>query len=140
MDKPISPGLKIAFLIHGIVGLVFGLAYLLIPQTAADLTNISLQGGEPWLRLVGAAILGFTASSWLGYMAHGWHDVKIVVQAEMLWTFLAAVLILWFTLNGTWPALGWVNFIIMALFFVAFTYFYWREETVPLPTAGPATR
>jgi hypothetical protein len=33
MDKPITSGLKTLFLIHAVVGLVFGLGYLVIPDT-----------------------------------------------------------------------------------------------------------
>jgi Na+-driven multidrug efflux pump len=133
MEKPISAGMKMTFLVHFIVGLVFGLGYLIIPQTVADLFNFTLDGGEPYMRIVGAAILGYTASSWLGYTAREWREVKIVVQAEIPWTLLAAALSLWFVLDGTFPVAGWVNFGLMALFFVAFSFFYWREETMPVP-------
>jgi hypothetical protein len=121
------------FLVHAIVGLVFGVAYLLFPETVADMLNINLQGGDPYVRFIGAAILGYAASSWLGYMAEEWLEVKIIVQAEIPWMLLAAVLSLWFVIDGTLTAMMWVSFIITALFFVAFAFFYWQEETMPVP-------
>jgi Ca2+/Na+ antiporter len=133
MDKPITPGLKTTFLVHFVVGLIVGLAILLIPLAVANLLNYPLDGGDPYVRLLGAATLGFAASSLLGYLAHEWREVKIVVQAEIVWTLLASLLFLWFVLDGILPAVGWLNFIVMALFFVAFLFFYWREETMPVP-------
>lgn len=133
MDKPITPGLKTFFLIHAVVGLIFGLGYLVIPTQVAGWLTLPVAGGEAFMRTVGAAILGFTASSILGYLAHEWREVKIVVQAEIAWTLLAAALSLWFVLDGTWPAMGWLSVAIMAFFFLGFTYFYWREQTMPVP-------
>jgi hypothetical protein len=136
MDKPISPGLKVTFLVHAIVAAIAGLAFLLVPHAVANLFNFNLNGGEPYLRFVGAAILGYAASSWLGYLAHEWREVKIIVQAEIPWTFLAAALSLWFIVDGILLPVAWVNFVIMILFFVAFVFFYWREETVPMLKAA----
>lgn len=139
MDKPITSGLKTLFLVHAVVGLVFGLGYLVIPATLAGWFNMPLTD-EPYLRLIGAAILGYTATSTAGYLAHSWDEVKIVVQGEFVWTGLAATLSLWFVLDGTWPVAGWINFGLMALFFLAFGYFYWREEkTLTVPRPSPRT-
>lgn len=136
MDKPISPGLKIVFALHAVVGAIFGLAFLVVPETFADLLNFTFpSGSEPYVRLVGAAILGFTASSILGYLAHSWQEVKIVLQAEIPWTFLGAVVTLWYLIDGALPAAAWINFIALAAFFVAFTFYFWREETMPVPKA-----
>jgi hypothetical protein len=137
MDKPIRPGLKVVFLVHALVGLIFGLGYLVIPVTVAGWFNMPLTD-EPYMRLIGAAILGFSATSLVGFQAHSWEEVRIVVQGEFVWTGLAAMLSLWLVLDGTWPVAGWLNFGLMALFFIAFGYYYWREErtlTVPKPAA-----
>lgn len=136
MEKPITSGLKTLFLIHAVVGLLFGLGYLLIPATVAEWFNMPITD-EFNLRMIGAAILGFTATSIAGYLAHKWDQVKIVVQGEVVWTLLAALLSLWFVLDGAWPAAGWLNFALMGLFFLAFGYFYWREESMVVPRPAP---
>lgn len=138
MDKPITSGLKAVFLVHAVVGFIFGLGYLVIPATVAGWFNMPLTD-EPYLRLIGAAIMGYAATSTVGYLAHHWDEVKIVVQGEFVWTGLAATLSLWYVLDGVWPAAGWLIFGLMALFFVAFGYFYWREEKT-LTVPGPAPR
>ena len=138
MDKPITSGLKVVFLVHSLVGLISGLGFLVMPATLVGWFNMPLTD-EPYLRLIGAAILGYSATSLVGYQAHNWDEVKIVVQGEFVWTGLAATLSLWFVLDGTWPAAGWLIFGLMALFFLAFGYFYWREERT-LTVPGPARR
>jgi len=135
MDKPITSGLKSLFLVHAVVGLLFGLGYLVIPTIMSEWFKMPAND-EPYMRLIGAAILGFTATSTVAYQAHSWDQVKIVVQGEFVWAGLAAVLSLWFVLDGDWPVAGWIMVGLMALFFLAFGYFYYREErtlTVPKP-------
>ncbi len=77
IEKPL---LKTLFLVHFVAGLVFGLPLLLIPGIFMGLMGISVPDVEPY-RLVGAAVIAFTASSWYCYQAAEWDRVKIVVQA-----------------------------------------------------------
>lgn len=121
MNKQISRGLKITFLIHAIVGAVMGLAYLMIPTIMGDWVGWNMSDFA--YRVVGAAILGFAASSWLAYMAEQWSEVRIVVEAELIWVVLAAVVQLWALLVNAVPIFGWFNFAMLALFGIAFGYF-----------------
>ena len=126
MEKQISSGLKTTFLIHFIVGLITGLVYLLIPTVWGNLVNWPVQEPAAY-RLIGAAILGFTTSSWLAYRETAWERVKIVVQMEMVWTILGTLAILWGLIFAGLPAFAWVNAVILAAFAVAFSLFYFRE-------------
>jgi hypothetical protein len=126
MEKQFTSGLKITFLIHFIVALIFGLIYLLIPKVWGNLINWPIEEATPY-RLIGAAILGFGTSSWFAYKETAWERVKIVVQMEIVWTILATLVMLWGLIFAGLPAMGWVNAIIMACFAVAFTVFYFRR-------------
>jgi hypothetical protein len=66
MDKLVRPGLKWTFLVHSVVGLIFGLIYLLIPEQWGDLINCPVDD-VPAYRLMRAAVLGFATSSILAY-------------------------------------------------------------------------
>ncbi len=126
MDKQFSRGLKITFLVHFIVGLVFGLLYLLIPEVWGNLIGWPTQ--EPAVyRLIGAAVLGFAASSWLAYREAAWEKVKIVVQAEIVWTILGTLVMLWGLIFAGLPAIGWLNAVILGGFAAAFSVFYFRR-------------
>ena len=84
MEKQIPSGLKTTFLVHFIVALIFGLILLLIPEAWGNLIGWPIK--EPAIyRLVGAAILGFGASSWWAYKETAWEKVKIVLQMEIVW-------------------------------------------------------
>ena len=124
--KKISSGLRTLFLVHFIAGLVFGLAYLLIPGTFMGWFGIKVPDLEPY-RMIGAAVLAFAASSWLGSKAAGWDDVRIIVQTEIVWTVLASLGLLYGLLLLGLPAAYWVNAIIMIIFAIAFIYFYSKK-------------
>lgn len=124
MEKHISSGLKTTFLVHIIVGAIFGLVNFLVPEVW-NLGGVLVK--EPMMyRLVGAAILGYTASSWWAYRETSWEKVKIVVQMEIVWTILATLAFLWGLLFAGLPTLLWINAVIMGGFAAAFSFFYPR--------------
>ena len=126
MNTKLSQGLKTTFLIHFIVALLFGLGYLLIPTTVGNWYGLDVQ--EPAIyRLLGGALLGFAASSWLSYQATDWESVRIVVVMEIVWTVLGTLVMLYALLYAGFPVLGWINAIILAAFAVAFGWFYYRK-------------
>jgi hypothetical protein len=125
MEKQISPGLKTLFLVHAIVGIIFGLAYLLMPDAWGSLTGVPME--DPgWYRAIGAAILGFAASSWLAYREAAWDKVKIVVQMEVVWSILGTLVALWGLLFAGFPTADWLNALVLGGFAAAFSYFYFR--------------
>jgi hypothetical protein len=126
VEKQISKGLKYTFLVHGILGIVFGFGNLLVPNLWESLS------GEPVLdptlyRVLGAAILAFTASSWLAYMETAWERVRIVVLAEMVWCILGALVALGAVVIGARPIGELGNAITLGGFGVAFSFYYFRH-------------
>jgi hypothetical protein len=126
MEKQISKGLKTTFLIHFILGGIFGLIYLLIPELWGKLINWTVQ--EPVMhRMIGAALLGYAFSSWFAYKQTAWETVQIVVQMEIVWTILGALVMIFGLIFADLPAFGWVNALILCAFAVAFIVFYVRK-------------
>lgn len=121
--KKISSGLKNLFLFHLVAGLVFGLSYIFIPNTMMGWFGVTLPDVFPW-QIIGAAILGFSASSWYCYKESEWERVRIVVLAELVWTGLVVLVGLYGLFVAGQPAIMWTNVFIMAIFFVSFAYFY----------------
>ena len=122
----ISSGLRTLFLVHFVVGLIFGLAYLFIPGTFLGWFGVTVPEELPY-RIAGAAVLAFTASSWYCYQNPEWERVKIVVLAEIVWTVLNVLVNLYGLIFAAAPAANWVNVIIMAGFAAAFIYFYYKK-------------
>ena len=126
MDKQISPGLNKTFLAHSIVGAIFGLVLLLVPDVMGTIS------GQPIIetiayRGIGAAVLAFATSSWLSYKEELWDKVKIVVQMEIVWTTLFVVVSVYGILSGQLPAMDWMNVIIVGGFGITFAIFYFRS-------------
>jgi hypothetical protein len=128
MEKQISNGLKNTFIFHFIVAIVFGLTYLLIPDTWATIVQWPLRETFPY-RLLGAALLGFGVSSWLAFKNPLWESVKIVVVMEIVWCGLGTVVMLWGMVIQGLPAIGWLNTVLMVFFTVTFGFFLIREKS-----------
>ena len=126
MDKHISPGLNKTFLAHFIVGLIFGLVLLLVPDVLGTMS------GQPILepiayRGMGAAIVAFSVSSWLAYKEKLWDKVKIVVQMELVLTILIVLVFVYGIFSGQLPLMDWMNVIIFGGFGITFAVFYFRS-------------
>src|SRR5512139_910413 len=102
-----SRGLKITFLAHAFVGLAFGLVLCLVPATWATLSNW-VPFDATVTRLYGATLLGLFVSSWLGYRATRWDEVRIVVQMEIAITVLGGLVGPYSALFAGAPPFIWV--------------------------------
>lgn len=124
MEKNISSGLKNLFLVHMIIGGIFGLIFLLIPDIWGNLIGWPVNESVIY-RLFAAAIWGFTASSWFAYKEKAWENVKIIVQMEIVWLVLGALVTLWGLFFANAPTFGsLLYFVILAGLAAAFSFFY----------------
>lgn len=123
-----SKGLRTTFLVHVIVCLVFGLLLFFIPKSYE-----SFMGWDPIdptiARVLGAALLGLAVSSWLGYKAMSWAEVRIVVIQEIAFTFLGGVATLYEMLGPGDPVMGWISIAVMVIFCILWIYFYTKTNS-----------
>jgi len=112
MDAPISNSLKITFLVHMILAVIFGAALFLIPGrtytfigAAQKEVTVQTQDGavivpgtsfvDPGTtRQLGAAYLAMGFSSFLGWRASRRVQVSLLVQMEFVYCILGVVAIL----------------------------------------------
>jgi hypothetical protein len=80
-------------------------------------------------RAYGAALLALAVSSWFGYCATRWEEVRILVQMEIALTVLSTVGGLWGLIFRGAPPFGWVGIVIWVVFAVAWIYFYFKRPT-----------
>ncbi len=123
-----SKGLRTTFLVHAIVSLVFGLPLFFAPKTFETLMR--WDPVEPAIaRIFGAALLGLAVSSYLGYRATSWSEVRIVVAQEIAFTILGVLAGLYqFFVPGA-PPMIWLTIAIMAIFAALWSYFYSQSST-----------
>ena len=138
MDKPISNGLKNLFLIHAIVGFVFGVPLWLVPGRFLELlqwvpamvqlpqSQLSVPGqtfvDAPLVRLLGIALMALAFSSIRGYRAGQWSQVEVIVQTEAVFCALGALSVAGtglFLIDRPLPLFGWVVTGLLAVFAVA---------------------
>jgi len=82
---------------------------------------------NPLTRIYGAALLALAVSSWFGYRAARWEEVRILVLMEIAFTVLSTVGGLWVALFSAGPLFTWVAIVIWVAFAVAWIYFYLKQ-------------
>jgi hypothetical protein len=127
MDKPLSSGLRLTFLIHAVVSLVFGVSLFILPRLVTML--VRWPQADPLItRLLGAALLALAVSSWMGYRATRREEVTNAVTLEMVFTVASCIALLRHLLFLPTPAFAWVILVIMALFALAWIFFYFKRD------------
>ena len=80
---------RIAFIIHIIIGFIFGISFLAVPNIMLPLFGMAFV--DPTVRMFGAMIIALTFSSILCLMTREVARVKIVVQTELVWLILGLI-------------------------------------------------
>jgi hypothetical protein len=123
-----SKALKIVFVLHIIVALIFGIGLLVAPGT--------FLGWFKWLpidpllsRVLGAALLAFAWGSFIGFRTTETSVENAILQIGLVFDVLAAVGIarhLFFIPGYLWPV--WLLFIIFVIFAILWLIFLLRKR------------
>lgn len=127
MKENISKLLKLTFLIHFFVAVIFGLVFTVLVELYVDFVGWPYQDYITG-RVLGAVFLGFAAASLLSWRETKWESVKIVVQMEIVWLAIGVAVHLWAILTDIFIFILWVQLIILLFFLGAFIYFYYDQE------------
>lgn len=127
MKEEISKLLKILFLVHFFVAVIFGLIFTFVVEYYVSIT------GWPYLdpvtgRILGAVFLGLAVASLLAWRETKWHHVKIIVQMEITWLAIGTIIHIYSIFMFPVPIIIWLQTVIFIFFFVAFTWFYYDQE------------
>ena len=127
MKEEISKLLKLCFLIHFFVAVIFGLVFTVLLELYVSV--VGWPATDPITgRVLGAVFLGLAAASLLSWRETKWESVKIVVQMEMVWLALGLAVHIWAILTQPFVLMLWVQVFILAFFLGAFIWFYWDQE------------
>jgi len=127
MEKQVTQGLKNTFLVHSVMMTIFALTYLFLPVWWGNITGCLSNQVPQVFRLFGTAILGYGISSFLSYKENSWEKVKIVAQMNCVITVLFPIVIVLALFFWDLPSIGWMYFVIMSGFAIAFNYFCFRK-------------
>ena len=132
-----SSGLKYTFLVHAVVAFVFGVGLVLAPEWLRERVNWT--SADPAMaRAYGTALLAICLSSWLGFRAEEWKQVRIIVRMENAFTIIGFLTGLYTVLFADGPSFVWSSVVISAVFGVLFGYFGRapQAKAVPAPQAA----
>ena len=127
MKEEISRLLKIIFIIHFFVAVIFGLVLTFIVE------GYVLLVGWHYLdpisgRVLGAVFLGFATSSLLCWRETKWESAKIVVQMEIVWLAIGIAVHILSIFLFLVSFMIFVQTGILIFFLVAFAYAYYDQE------------
>jgi len=122
-----SKSLRYTFLVHMIVAVIYGLPMLIVP--GGFLQIFDWAPIDPLMtRVTGAALLGFAWSSYRGWRAAGWDQVWRIVEAEAVFTTLAAIGLGRHIIAASWPWYVWMIFITFIVFAAAWIFHLFRQR------------
>ena len=127
MSEEISNISKYIFLLHFIVGLIFGLIWFLVPEYWNTLTGWPEEIAAG--RIVGMATIMLAVGCFLAYRATSWDQIEILVIMELIYNSLGAIGMVWnIIVIPTLPVVAWLLVGLLGLFFVLFLYVYFTEK------------
>ncbi len=119
--------LRITFVIHIIIGLVFGIGYLLVPDLLYPMFGMTF--ADPSARAFGAMIIALTVGSILALMTKEWDRVRILVEVELIFTLLGPIVMMYHMFVPPTPGvMMWVPIAILLLTWVLFLISYLQEK------------
>jgi len=115
--------LRNLFVATAVLGIIFGLAYLLVPEPVMRVFGThSDAAGYLAARFFGGACLGLGVMAWLA-RERGEDSEKALVPGFTIVFVLGTLLSIYGTLNGLFSSVGWVVVLIFLVYAVAFAYF-----------------
>ncbi len=115
---------KYVFLLGFIVSVIMGGWSFLSPESWCAITEWPTEIVS--VRVVGALLLTLAVAAILAFRAKSWKEVELYVLTIICFSILGAVAMVWdIAVNGL-PLIGLLNTGLLVLFFVLYTYVYYR--------------
>ena len=116
--------LNLLFTINTIVGLVFALGFLILPEQLISFYGASIEPATVYVaRLFGALILGFITILWFARNSDESEARRAIVMGGFVGWVVGLIAALLGQFSGAVNNLGWVNVVIYFLFSLDFGYF-----------------
>jgi uncharacterized PurR-regulated membrane protein YhhQ (DUF165 family) len=121
--------LSTLFTIHSIVGIIFGLAYVIAPQES--ISYYGKQFGEAGIviaRLLGAAFINYGVIAWLARKAEDSKARQAIILGFFISLVIAFIISLVTMLTGRWSAINWSTVAIYFLLSLGYGYFQFFKK------------
>ena len=122
--------MKILMVINTIVALIFGIAFVLVPDSVVSLYGVIASPQLLYIgQLFGAALIGFGVLTWLARNAAVAEAKKAIVPALFMGHVIGFIVALIGQIRWVVNALGWSTVAIYLLLSLGFGYFLMKKET-----------
>ena len=133
MDNPEKIGgimkAKTLLILTALFGIVFGLAYLLIPKILLDFFGVDYgDAAVMTARFFGGTVLGFGILAWSVRNAEDAPTRKAVKFGIFFTCLIGLVLSIISTVTGFFAAYGWIPIAFFVLIIIAFIYVLLKKE------------
>ena len=118
--------LTLTLAVTAIGSLLFGLAYLLVPDAMASLYGITLDPSSQYPRFFGSALLGFAALLWLARKVTSGPALRAVLVGSFVASLTGLVVAVIQALDSAGNALEWSSVVIYFLLSLGFGDFVFR--------------
>ena len=115
--------------IASILGLVFGLAFLLVPAQFMSFYGITLDAAGQWIgRFLGAQLVGLAVITWLARNAPTGGALSAVMIGNLVGSTIALALAVLQGITGIGNALVWSTAVVYAFLAAGFGYFQFGKS------------
>lgn len=119
--------LTLTMTVTAIGSLLFGLAYLVTPETILSLYGNSLDPSNLWVaRYLGATILGFGVVNWFGRNVKSGPALRAIIAGTFTVSIIGFVISIFEALNGSGNGLAWSTVITYFLLAIGYGDFVFR--------------
>ena len=127
----ISKEMKIVLIINMIVGLVYGIMYIFLPEGVYALNDAPYFDPHFW-RLFGGALVAVGIGILLGIIKGDWDKIKLLFQFAFVFLIIIALVNLtsniYVARSATNLIFHWLDTIVVILLLIFNAFFYFREE------------
>lgn len=111
-------------LLTAIVGVVYGLGFLLLPAQTLQFYGVSTNAAGLFLaRFFGGSTVGFAILTWSARHGEDGRTQQPITLALFVSFAIGSVLAIWAQLTGLMNALGWIGVVLFPLFALGYGYF-----------------
>jgi len=118
--------LTLTLTVTAIGSLLFGLAYLLVPNSLASLYGLTLDPSSQYPRAFGSALLGFAAVLWLSRKVTTGPALRAILVGSFVASLTGLIVALIQALDPAGNALEWSTVVIYFLLSLGFGDFVFR--------------
>jgi hypothetical protein len=107
-------GLRAAFMVNTVVGLVFGVGFALVPGLVLSIFGIKYDNGTIYVgQVLGATLIALSTITWFAKESSDWKLVRAILAGLLIFEVIGLVATVLAVLGGVTNALGW--FIVLVL-------------------------